>query len=92
MVSVAHQRIDRPARAVARLVGARHLLQAVLTARHRYSAWIWAGAAIDAAHATSMIALAAARPDRRKLALANALTATAFAASGIAAGRRNEPE
>ncbi len=43
---------------------------------------------MDAIHAATMAALAALRPDRRKLALTNVVTATALAAAGVAGVRR----
>jgi hypothetical protein len=79
-----HQRIDRPARTFARLLGTRHLLQAAITTRYPTPGTILAGAAIDATHAATMAILAAIRPDRRDLALTNAATATALAAAGVA--------
>lgn len=82
-----HQRIDRPARAFARVLGARQLAQAALAGRRRGRAssrgWILTGAAVDATHAATMLALALLRPDRRKLALANVALASAFAAAGV---------
>jgi hypothetical protein len=80
-----HQRIDRPARTFARLLGTRHLVQAAITTRCPTPRSILAGAAIDATHAATMAILAAIRPDRRDLALTNAATATALAAAGVTA-------
>src|SRR5579884_567209 len=82
-----HQRIDRPERAFARILGARHLAQATIIARHHTREWILAGAVVDASHATSMALLAAVKPDRRKLALTNVVSATMFAASGVCEAR-----
>lgn len=82
-----HQRIDRPARAFARVLGTRHLIQAVVTSRGGTRGWVRAGAAVDATHAATMVALAALRPDRRKLALTNVATATALAVGGVAESR-----
>jgi hypothetical protein len=70
---------DRRARAVTRILGARHLLQALLTARggrtlHRL------GGGVDAIHALTAAGLAAADPGRRKAAAVNAAIALAFAA------------
>jgi hypothetical protein len=79
-----HRRIDGAARAFARLLGARHLVQAAVTIRGGYGpGWILAGAAVDGAHLACVIALAVARPDRRLLASANALAAAVFAAAGV---------
>ncbi len=78
-----HQRIDRPERVFARILGARHLAQATIIARHHTRKWILAGAAVDATHATTMALLATVKPGRRKLALTNMASATMLAASGV---------
>lgn len=80
------QRIDRPARAVARLLGARQPAQAAIadSARGSRPSWLLAGAAVDATHAATMIVLAMRIPDRRRPALTNAAMATAFALGGVA--------
>ncbi len=83
-----HQRIDRAARGFARVLGARHLTQAAITSRDGTQRWLMAGAMVDATHAATMAALAALRPDRRKLALTNIATAMALAAAGVADARR----
>jgi hypothetical protein len=82
-----HQRIDRPVRTFARLLGTRHLVQAAITTRYPTPRSIQTGAAIDATHAATMAMLAAIRPDRRDLALTNAATATALAGAGLANAR-----
>ncbi len=81
-------RLDRPARAVARVLGARHLAEAVVTGRGRSRGLILAGAAVDAIHAVTFAALASLRPGRRKLALTNVTTASAFALAGVVEYRR----
>lgn len=81
--NVPHQRIDRPARAFARVLGARDLTQAAITTRRHTRGWIQAGAAVDATHAATMVVLARLRPDRRKLALSNAFAAGILAAAGM---------
>ncbi len=45
--------------AVARILGFRHLTQALLLERNGTRKWLLAGTAIDAAHALSMVGLAA---------------------------------
>lgn len=84
-----HGQIDRPARGFARVLGARDVAQAALIARRPTRGRILTGAVVDATHATTMVALALLRPDRRKLALTNVATASAFAIAGVhrAAGR-----
>ena len=76
------------ARAVARVLGARHLLQAALTtaaASSRLSLGI--GAVVDLAHAASMAALALADRQARRLTLPDALIETTVAAAGVSAAR-----
>jgi hypothetical protein len=76
------------ARAVARILGGRHIVQAVLSATRPTPAVLAAGAATDVLHAASMIALAALDPPRRRLGLSDSLIAAAFAASGWALASR----
>jgi hypothetical protein len=72
------------ARAVARLLGARHLLQAALTAAVASSGEsLGIGAAIDLAHAASMAGLAMVDRRVRRLTLSDALIATTFGATGL---------
>jgi hypothetical protein len=70
------------ARTVARILGARHLAQAVLTAWRPRPAVLLAGAGIDACHSASMLAVAAANPRMRRAGMADALAAAAFTAAG----------
>jgi hypothetical protein len=69
-------------RAVARVLGARHLLQAALTTAAGWSPEsLWIGAAVDLLHAASMGALAADRRVRR-LTLTDALVESTFVLAG----------
>jgi hypothetical protein len=86
-----HGRVDWRALAVARVLGARHLLQAAVVG-HGSERWLRAGAVVDAGHAATMVALAALRPERRALAGANALVAASLAAGGIVESRRGRYE
>jgi hypothetical protein len=79
-----HEQVDGRVVAFARLLGARHLLEAAIIGRRNRPAWILAGSAVDATHAATMIGLAVARPNRRPLALANAIAAGAIAVAGAA--------
>ena len=82
---------------VARVLGARHLLQAALTAgvlsvrmppdEIPPSTMLLAGSAVDTAHAISMIGLALARRPLRRAALADAVLEAGFAAFGILIAR-----
>jgi hypothetical protein len=78
----------RRARRVAQLLGARHLVQAALTAVAPWPAVFALGAEVDAAHAVSMLMLAAADDDVRRTALTDALAESAFAAAGLCASVR----
>ena len=69
-------------RVVTRILGARHLAQAVLTLWRPRPAVLAAGAGVDGCHAVSMLALAAASPDTRRAGLTDAVTELAFAATG----------
>lgn len=76
------------ARRVARLLGARQLIQAALTAGTGTSATgLRIGAVVDLAHATSMAGLAVADGRVRAAAAADTLMATAFAATGLGQAR-----
>jgi hypothetical protein len=72
----------RRARRVAQLLGARHLIQAAITAFVPEPDVFALGAAVDAVHAGSMVVLAAADPVARHAALTDALAETIFAAMG----------
>jgi hypothetical protein len=75
-------------RTVARVLGARHLAQAVLTAYRPRPGVFLAGAGVDACHAASMLALAAADARLRRAGLADAFAATAFTAAGALTAAR----
>ncbi len=79
---------SRRACLVARVLGARHLAQAALTAVVRRPGTFAAGGEIDAVHATSMLLLAAASKPERRAALADALAEFAFAAAGLSISAR----
>ncbi len=78
-----NQRVDRAARLFARVLGARHLAEAAILARRHTHDWILAGAAVDAAHALSMILLAWLAPAPRELALSSAAGATLLAGYSV---------
>jgi hypothetical protein len=75
----------RRGRRVAQLLGARHLVQAAVTAFVPAPSVFALGAVVDAAHAGSMLVLAAADPAARNAALADALAEAVFAAAGRSA-------
>jgi hypothetical protein len=73
------------ARRVARVLGARHLAQAAITALAPGPEVIAAGAVVDLLHAASMFALAAVDQTPRRAEFADALCATALAVAEPAA-------
>ena len=73
--------------AVARVLGARHLAQAGVTAACPSRAVLLTGAGTDLAHAASMLAVAAVDRRKRRASLADAATATTFAAAGLITAR-----
>jgi hypothetical protein len=80
--------LDSRARAVARVLGARHLAQALLAGSRPTRAVLALGAEVDAAHAASMVLLGVADERRRTTAWINAAVAASFAVAGVAAARR----
>jgi hypothetical protein len=66
-------------RAVARVLGARQLVQAAVCGLAPARGLIQAGAAADGLHAASMLALASAEPNLRRPLLAETVIATALA-------------
>jgi hypothetical protein len=73
---------DDTSAALGRLLGARHLAEALLAAARPGPRTTQAGAAIDALHAISMLAWATLEPRRRRLALTAAAISSAFVAAG----------
>lgn len=73
---------DGKVRLVIRILGARHLVQALLTARSGRTAHR-VGGSVDALHAASMVALAARNDRYRKSAAVNAALALVFAAGEL---------
>jgi hypothetical protein len=85
------QGVDGRVRAVARILGARQLLQAVLVPPDSSPRRVCLGALVDGSHAATMAACAVISPKHRRLAGRNALTALGFAAAGLAEVRRRTP-
>jgi hypothetical protein len=86
--TVGAARLDALTRCVAQALGVRELIQAMLAVRYRSRASNLGGAAVDATHAATMLALAIRRPASRRPATASALTAAAFAIAGLRPGCR----
>jgi hypothetical protein len=79
---------SRRARRVARLLGARHLIQAGVSTLAPLPSVLAAGAGVDGLHAASMLMLAGAdRGGMRRAALTDSLAEALFAAAGVSAAR-----
>lgn len=81
------RRASPRARAVARLLGFRHLAQAAMTAMAPTPAVLAIGAEVDLAHAASMLALGAGNWPLRRAPLSDAAVAVIFAALACADAR-----
>lgn len=80
-------RLDDRATIVVRILGARHLLQAVVIALAPGSAFLHrGGATVDLLHAATMAALGLTDRRQRKAALVDAAVASFFAAAELLAG------
>jgi hypothetical protein len=86
LAELAGARVDRVDGLVARVLGARQLVQAGWASRHPTRGTILAGAGVDALHAASMVALAARSRAHRRLASWSAVSAAALALGGVIAG------
>lgn len=74
---------------IARLLGARHLIQATVTELAPLpDVLLLLGAGIDVTHAASMLMLAGVSSSARRAALTDALAESAFAATGAAVAGR----
>lgn len=82
------QEADDRVRTIARILGARHLLQAALVPPGSRPRRLYLGAVVDGSHAATMAACALVSPTHRRLARRNALTALGFTAAGLIAARR----
>lgn len=83
-----HGPIDPRTRRVTQVLGGRELLQGLIASQHRSRASILSGAAVDATHAATMLALAIRHPASRREAAASALIAATFAIAGVATGHQ----
>ncbi len=75
------------ARRIVRVLGARHVVQAAMTA-NAGSAGLTLGAMVDGAHASSMLLLAGADRRMRPAGLSDATAALLFAAAGLGGARQ----
>jgi len=82
VLGLAHaRRVDDPARLVAAVLGARHIVQAALLGTHGKTLRR-AGVAVDLIHCGTALAFGAADVRRRHIAWVNAATAGLLAAAG----------
>lgn len=82
--SLAGKPINRRMINVARVLGARQLLQSLIIVCRPTRQILQIGTAVDALHATTMLAGAVANVGPRRLTLASAAMAGAFTAAGVA--------
>jgi hypothetical protein len=75
--------VDRASAVVGRVLGARHLVQALVLERAGTRGSFLVGAAIDAVHALSMVGLAALSRNYRRPAALDAALATGLAINGL---------
>lgn len=85
-------RLDGRARAVARVLGVRHLTQALLLARTNGDAARRVGRVVDALHALSMIGLSTVDPTLRRPALADSALEGLFVLTGAGHPSHAEPD
>ncbi len=83
MRMVSGEPVARVPSAVARILGLRHLVQALLLERNKTRNRLLAGTAIDAAHALSMVGFAVVHEDYRRPAALDAVLATGLAINGL---------
>lgn len=79
------------AHTVDRLLGARQLVQAVVSQAVPTERVLVLGAAVDLLHAASMLAVAGVSGPRRRAALAESVAALGFATAGVVAARWAQP-
>lgn len=75
-------------RTFTRVLGARHIAQALLTGGEPTPRALRWGVVVDGVHALTMLGLAAVDPPRRRAAMLNAAAATGFAVAGAVAATR----
>ncbi len=83
------RRLDAHAKAFARVLGARHVLQAATLGTHPAPPWPLVGSAVDAVHAGTALVWAWRERRHRRMLLANAAGAALLSATGIAEARHH---
>lgn len=81
--ALAGRAVSAGERRVARVLGARHLVEALVLSRESARGWVLAGAAVDGTHSLTMVLLAVASPHERRLAISSTLGSGAFAAAAL---------
>jgi hypothetical protein len=82
---------DTRAGTIDRLLGTRHLAQAIVSQAAPTNRVLVLGAGVDLVHVATMLAAAGLSARRRRAALAEAVAALAFAMAGILAAQRAQP-
>lgn len=85
--AISREPTDRASRVTGRILGFRHLVQALTVERAGTRGWLLVGAAVDATHALSMAGLAALDRDHRRPAAIDATLATGLAVNGLRKAR-----
>lgn len=94
LTHVHHLQVDRSSVVVARILGARHLVQAVLSGVAPSPEVLALGVWVDAVHAASAVGLAGVDPARARAGLTDAVVAAGWAAIGyrdVEVGRAPHP-
>jgi hypothetical protein len=74
---------------VGRILGLRHMIQALTVERRGTRGWLVVGALLDIIHALSMVAVAALSEDHRRLAALDVVVASSWALYSIRAIQRS---
>ncbi|MGH3413936.1 MAG: hypothetical protein ACRDPH_12735 [Marmoricola sp.] len=82
---------DRDASVVVRVLGVRHVVQAVVSGTRPTSPVLAVGAAVDLLHAASMLGVGLVGRDRRHAAFVDAGIAGGFGAAGLLASWASSP-
>jgi hypothetical protein len=88
LIRLAGGRPDARTCGIGRVLGARHLAQAALSAARPTPAVLVLGAEVDLLHSASMLALGILDAPRRRIGLTDAVLAAAFAADELLTARR----
>jgi hypothetical protein len=82
---------DRRTQAVTRVLGVRHLLQALISVLAPSKRVLEIGGIVDASHSATMALLGAVDPGRRRLAWTDGVIAAGWCAASMHDGRRIKP-